>query len=111
MGFASEAIQQATAMLGSNSNIDDLFDILIAMGTPISPQHSSTAASSSDPIPAAARAGGERFAAATAVPKDAKVDLVPNAAEPVAEQLPEDCMSVGVHDATEPVIEVMQPEE
>lgn len=54
MGFTPEAIYQATSFLDGNSNRDDLFDLLVAMGSPLSPPNSGGARSSTEPAPGAA---------------------------------------------------------
>lgn len=48
MGFAPGAIDQAVNILGKKSSFEDLFDILLAMGSPLSPPNSGGASSSTD---------------------------------------------------------------
>jgi len=48
MGFAPGAIDQAVTMLGASSSFEELFDLLLAMGSPLSPPNSGGASSSTD---------------------------------------------------------------
>jgi len=48
MGFATDTIQQASATLGSRASYEELFDMLLAMGSPLSPPNTGGAASSTD---------------------------------------------------------------
>jgi len=83
MGFAPSAIQQATTMLGQNSSFEELFDVLLAMGAPLSPPNSGTAASSTDAVPVARAAAWVKptvVAAPTEPAEDADLDYVSSAA-------------------------------
>merc|ERR1719160_2352930 len=48
MGFATDTIQQASATFGSRASYEELFDMLLAMGSPLSPPNTGGAASSTD---------------------------------------------------------------
>jgi len=54
MGFTADAIHQASGRMRPNSTYEELFDLLLAMGSPLSPPNSGTAASSTDGASAAA---------------------------------------------------------
>lgn len=82
MGFSPEDIQQACAILGPNSSIDDLFDVLIAIRAPISPQRSSTASSSTD-LPA----GATRLPVGVAASASKTVDMNEPSPQDVAQAI------------------------
>jgi Holliday junction resolvasome RuvABC DNA-binding subunit len=92
MGFTPEAIRQATTMMGPSSSYEELFDLLLTMGSPLSPPNSGTATSSTDGACAAARTDSVKPSLAAAATETEVADLA--AAALVAEMVEEELGSL-----------------
>jgi Holliday junction resolvasome RuvABC DNA-binding subunit len=94
MGFASDTIQQATATLGSGASYEELFDMLLSMGSPLSPPIDIGASSSSDI---------DRCCAAARLPEE-EADLGKFAATAACELIAESLQQAVEMEITEDVV-------